>query len=268
MEQRTIGMLPISVGTSLAFEPLMAEVKKNNQIDNLMLNVSTIFRNAYQAYDTSVRGKLTADQLFQDVIQDLGGIYEILSKIGRNPAPNMVAYYCSYAGLPKRFKLAKLWYPESENQKQYAALEKTVLDRLLNELRGHVRLCDHTMPNGIRNSFVLTHHIVDLLVPQGYGEITLLESHTGVLKTKGKWHTKLTGGSKLERIPFNALTLQIFGDNSTHFKANAFKYKSTVIALSEQYKWTPMTTDERVKLCLSSVQDVDLREQLSQMLNA
>lgn len=266
MEQRTIGMLPISVGTSLAFEALIANPK--NPIDNLMLNISTVFRNAYQAYETSVRPKLTADQLYQDVLQDLGGIYEVLSKIGRNRSPNMVAYYCSYAGLPKRFPLAKLWLPDTPIQLKYAQLEETVLKRLVSELRGHIRLCDHTIPNGIRNSYVITHHIVDLIVPQGYGDITLIESHTGSLKGKDQWYTKLTGGSKLERIPFNPLTLQIFGDNSTHFKANAFKYKAAVVALSEKYKWTPMTTIDRIRLGIASVQDESLREDLSKMLNA
>lgn len=264
--QRTIGMLPISVGTSLAFESLIAT--PIHRIDNLMLNVSTIFRNVYQAYSTSDRTSLKADQLYQDVIQDLGGIHEVLSKIGLNRTPNMVAYFCSYAGLPKRFPLAKLWKPETPNQIKYAQLEETVLKRLLSELRGHVRLCDHTMPNGVRNSYVLTHHMVDLLVPSGYGDITLIESHTAALKEKDQWAAKLTGGSKFERIPFNPLTLQVFGDNSTDFKTNAFKYKTAVHALSEQYKWTPMTTIERVRLGIASVQDESLREELSKMLNA
>lgn len=266
IKQRTVGMLPISVGTSLAFEALIAVPK--HQIDNLMLNVSTIFRNAYQAYATADRVGLHADQLYQDVIQDLGGIYEVLSKIGQNRTPNMVAYYCSYAGLPKRFTLAKLWRPETPDQIKYAALENQVLKRLLSELRGHVRLCDHTMPNGVRNSYVLTHHIVDLLVPSGYGDITLIESHTAALKQKDQWYTKLTGASNFERIPFNPLTLQVFGDKSTDFKTNSFKYKTAIHALSEQYKWTPMTTEERVRLGIATVQDESLREDLSKMLNA
>jgi hypothetical protein len=266
MEQRTIGMLPISVGTSLAFESLIAT--PIHKIDNLMINVDTIFRNAYQAYDTQVRKSLTADQLYQDVIQDLGGIFETLGKIGTNKSPNMVAYYCSYAGLEKRFKLAKIWKPETPIQLHYAKLQDEVLKRLLSQLRGHIRLCDHTMPNGLRNTFVLTHHIVDLVVPKGYGEITLIESHTAALKEKGTWHTKLTGGSKFERIPFNPLTLQVFGDNSTNFKANDFKYKSAILMLAEQYKWTSMTVVERVQLGIASVQDESLRENLSQMLNA
>lgn len=267
MEQRTIGMLPISVGTSLAFEALIANPK--NKIDNLMINVDTIFRNAYQAYETKVRNSLTVEQLYQDVIQDLGGIFEILSKIGQNRTPNMVAYYCSYAGLAKRFPLAKLWRPETPIQLHYAKLQDAVLKRLLSQLRGHVRLQDHTIPNGFSNTYVLTHHMVDLLVGDGYGEITLLESHTAALKQFNQWNSKLTGGTKaLERIPFNALTLQVFGDNSTNFKMNAFKYKVAVHELAEKYKWTPSTKLERVKLGLSSVADLELRENLSQMLNA
>jgi len=260
-------MLPISVGTSLAFEALIANPK--HQIDNLMINVDTVFRNAYQAYETKVRDRLTVDQLYQDVIQDLGGIYEILGKIGQNRTPNMVAYYCSYAGLAKRFPLAKLWQPDTEIQRRYAALQDKVLKRLLSQLRGHIRLQDHTIPNGIRHTYVLTHHMIDLLVPKGYGELTLLESHTAALKQPNQWNSKLTGGAKaLERIPFNALTLQVFGDNSTNFKMNAFKYKVAVHELAEKYKWTPSTNVERVKLGISSVTDLDLRESLSQMLNA
>ncbi|QXO10234.1 hypothetical protein pEaSNUABM37_00275 [Erwinia phage pEa_SNUABM_37] len=266
MEQRTIGMLPISVGTSLAFESMIATPIK--KIDSLMINVGTIFRNAYQAYETKVRSSLTADQLYQDVLQDLGGIYEVLNRLSKDKTPNMVAYYCSYAGLAKRFTLAKIWKPETKIQLHYASLEDQVLKRLLSQLRGHIRICDHTMPNGIRNTYVLTHHIVDLVVPSGYGDITLIESHTAALKERGEWQTKLTGGSKFERIPFNPLTLQVFGDNSTNFKANDFKYKVAIHELAEKYEWTPMTSDERVKLGIASVQDADLRANLSQMLNA
>jgi hypothetical protein len=266
MEQRTIGMLPISVGTSLAFESLIANPK--HQIDNLMLNVSTIFRNVFQAYDTNVRNTIKADQLYQDMIQDLGGIHEVLGRISKNKTPNMVAYYCSYAGLAKRFKHAKIWTPHKPIQLAYAQVEDEVIKRLLSQLRGHVRLCDHTIPNGLRNTYVMTNHIVDLVVPNGYGEITLIESHTAALKEKDQWYTKLTGGSKFERIPFNPLTLQVFGDNSTNFKSNDFKYKAIIHELAEKYKWTPMTTIERVKLGVASVQDEDLRQLLSQMLNA
>ncbi|ANH51703.1 hypothetical protein REBECCA_241 [Erwinia phage Rebecca] len=265
MADRTMGILPMSVGTSLSFEALMA--KPIEPIETLVLNIGTIFRNVYQAYDTDDRDRLGIDKLHDDVIADMSAIYDILKDIGKAGVPDYKLYHGRYERLASAFPLAKIWEPSSDIQKTYARLERNVLEKVIKTMRGLVQEVDHTLPISVKNTYVMTHHIVDLVVPAGYGEITLVESHTGALKKKPLWHTKLTNGRSLERIPFNRLTLQVFGDNSVNFKANSFKYKAALMKLAEENKWTPMATRDRIKLGIETLKDAQLKADLSKMLS-
>lgn len=269
MVDRTIGLFPMSVGTSLAFEALMSRPvnKTEAPIETLMLNVGTIFRNAYQAYDTDDRDRIGVDRLHDDVIADMSAIYDILKDVGRTVLPDYKLYYGKYATLSSAFPLAKIWEPSSDIAKEYARLERNVIDKVTKTMRGLIQVVDHTLPSTVKNTYVITHHVVDLLVPSGYGQITLLESHTGALKQKDQWTTKLTNGNTLTRIPFNRMTLQIFGDKSVNFKANSFKYKAAVMRLSEEFEWTPHTTRDRIKLSIESLKDQQLKADLTKMLS-
>ncbi|MEQ5216105.1 hypothetical protein ABN214_15420 [Proteus terrae] len=264
MADRVIGMLPISVGTSLAIEGLID--KGGLPIHNLALNIGTLFRNAYQAYETDDRPKLTSDILYKDVLQDLTGIFQNLKNISKVKEPKMVPYHCTYAGLARSFPKAKLWSPTTEKQKAYAELERLTTNKILTEMRGYIERVDFTIPKSTTNTYVITHHVVDLLTPSGTGDVTLLESHTGALKDKELWYTKLTNGNELKRIPFNKMTLSVFGDKSVNFKANGFKLRSAVMSTAEEYKWTPMTTHERIRLTLGYLKDKELASELLSML--
>jgi hypothetical protein len=269
MADRTIGLFPMSVGTSLAFEALMSRPvdKKEKPIEILILNVGTIFRNAYQAYDTDDRDRLGVDKLHDDVIADMSAIYDILKDVGRTVVPDYKLYYGKYERLSSAFPMAKIWEPTSDIAKNYARLERNVIDKVTKTMRGLVQVVDHTLPSCVKNTYVITHHVVDLLVPSGYGDITLLESHTGALKKKDQWNTKLTNGNTLDRIPFNRLSLQVFGDKSVNFKANSFKYKTAMLKMAQDFEWTPHTTRDRIKLSIDSLQDQQLKADLTKMLS-
>ncbi|QZA71028.1 hypothetical protein AH06_259 [Erwinia phage AH06] len=269
MADRTIGLFPMSVGTSLAFEALLARPVKPNDapIETLVLNVGTVFRNAYQAYDTEDRDRLGIDKLHDDVIADMSAVYDILKDLNKTGAPDYKLYHGKYERMVSSFPLGKIWEPTSEIQKRYALLERNVIEKVIRTMRGLVQVVDHTLPTSVKNTYVMTHHIVDLVVPSGYGDITLVESHTGALKQKSLWYTKLTNGKTLTRIPFNRMTLQVFGDNSVNFKANSFKYKAALMKLAEENKWTPMTSHDRIKLGIESLKDAQLKADLSKMLS-
>lgn len=268
MVDRTTGLYPMSVGTSLAFEALMARPvnKQEKPIEAIVLNVGTIFRNAYQAYETDDRDRLGVDKLHDDVIADMSAIYDILNDIGRTVVPDYKLYYGKYSQLNSAFPMAKIWEPTTDIAKTYHQLERNVIDKVTKTMRGLVQVVDHTLPMSVKNTYVITHHVVDLLVPSGYGTITLLESHTGSLKQKDQWYTKLTGGNTLTRIPFNRMSLQIFGDKSVNFRANSFKYKAAVMKLSEEFQWTPHTTGDRIRLSIESLKDKQLQADLLKML--
>lgn len=271
MQHRTIGMLPMSVGTSLAIEPYLAPGAqigvrpKQPKLEVLMVNISTVIRNVIQAYDTPSRAKLTVTQLHTDVIEDLEILYNTLPQIGI-VKPEMMLYDRQYGLLARQYPNAILRSAVNPNQKHLAVLEKGVITMLHSTLKQFLLTTDK-LPSSPKSIYVLTHHPVDLVDhPSGYKHLNLLESHTGKIKGMDQWHTKLTNGNELDRIPFNRLTLQVFGDRTTDFKAHKFAYRQAVLALAEQFKWTPMTTLTRVKLGVSSLKDPELKTALTQML--
>lgn len=264
MAERTIGMLPISVGSSLPFENLMTGTKRR-RIQMLMLNLSTIIRNAYQAYETKDRGTVDAPKLYQDVMQDLSGIYDVRNQIGTD-RPEFVVYNCDYTKLASKYKHAKLWSPSTDAQRAYAVLVKETTKSVIAALKDHVVITDCELPKPINNTYVITHHIVDL-VNANRSDVILLESHTGACKDSSLWHTKLTNGKNLDRIPFNQVSLQVFGDNSTDFKTNSLRVRSALLSIAEKHQWTAMTTLERVRLGIGMLEDRELRAVLQQMLS-
>jgi len=264
MSGRTLGLLPISVGTSLAFETLMAS--PGEPIEALYFNLRTLFRNAYQAYETDDRERVKPQQLYEDVIRDLQEVDRVKGQLGKNPNPEMLIYYPSYKGLERRFRHARVWKPTTELQLKYAQLEANVCGDIAKALKDHVKETDVALPMTTKKTYLLTHHPVDLIVKSGFGEIKLLESHTGAVKSRKLWHTKLTNGKNLEAMPFNSLTLQVFGDNSTNFKAMSLKLKQTLLKLSADNNWSSLTTNDRVRYCLPQVADHPLRNMFIDML--
>lgn len=262
MVDRVIGVLPISVGTSLALEPLIGN--KGEPIQTLMLNLSTLFRNAYQAYETDDRKKLTAEILYKNVLEDVTGIYKNIKMISTIKEPKMVPYYCTYAGLETKFPNAKLWRPKTALQLAYAELERTTTNRLVNELRSYIVRKDYGIPETGEGSYAVTHHVVDLI--NAPSSVKLLESHTGVIKGKGMWYTKLNGSEDLARIPFNSLSISVFGDKSVNFRAHEFRYRAALLKIANDNKWTSLTSKERVKLGIGYYEDKEVAEGLLQLL--
>lgn len=261
---RELGTLPVSIGTSLPLEALMA--LPNETFGRLLLNLKTLFRNLYQAYPTETRAYVTNDQLVDMLIEDIQGIFENLKNLTRAAVPEMVVYCPSYRSLAKDFPNAIIKHPETNLQKAYAAIEDYVVKAVIRRMGSVIIQTDVELPFSTKRTFILTHYPVDLLNKKGFGELVLLESHTGKLKQANEWYTKLQNGSKLTRIPFNALTLQILGDGPVHFKVMPYKFKKELFACAEQYKWTPTTTTERVLATIQLVKDPLTRQIFSGML--
>ena len=99
----------------------------------------------------------------------------------------------------------------------------------------------------------MTHHVVDLVTTSSMARLFLLESYTGVVKDFTQWYTKLTGGDKLHYIPFNALTLQVFGDNSVNFKSSSHGIKELVKKIALEAKWTSATSISRVRNTIGNI---------------
>lgn len=267
---RSVGTLGMSVGTSLAFEGEGASGIRT--ADTVLLNLRTLARNAYQAYENVDTMRDDADQIATDVSSDLRLIAEWLEqKRGTRPI-QMVVYCPDYSGLRKDFPKADLVdhsrdsKTATDKQKALYKLMNTVVDQLIKQYGKMVVQTRARLPEFAGKGIVLTHHVVDLTTASGVGRLWLLESHTGSLKPFTLWYTKLTGGNELHYIPFNRLTIQIFGDKSTNFKASSHGIRELVKKLAVQNKWTSATTMGRIRGTINSLPESVDRAGLQLML--
>lgn len=250
---RAIGALGMSVGTSRAFEADTAGSIRS--ADSVMLNLSTLIRNAHAAYDTDDKEKTDPEQLALDVSSDLRLIGAWLDKARNNKPILMVVYSADYSSLKSLFPHANIWEPTTEKQLAYAKLVKTVIGSLEKQYGKLIVKTKASVPEFAGKGIVLTHHVVDLASLKGAARLYLLESYTGLMKPFTLWYTKLTGGEELHYLPFNRLTIQVFGDKSTNFKASSHGIKELVKKLAVTHKWTSATTMSRIRGTIGNLPD-------------
>lgn len=263
--QREIGQLPLSIGTSMAIE-LFTDRKdperegrylaKPAPPEQLWVNLRTLFRNLYNAMDPDLRRKVLADHFIPTLLNELEVITSVVSEqtLGRT---QVVFYYCSYTDLATRFPKAIHKPLNTDLQKIYFLTEQGActdivkshgeqygIKQFISKLQGESRTC-----------WIMTHVPVDLVSTNHFSKVTLLESHTGKLKEKLDWNTKLTGGDKVSHMPFNAFTLQLFGDGGLYFSPMPIKIKREVLEIAEKYHWTPATSLDKIRYGIGAIND-------------
>lgn len=266
IDSREKGSLPISLGTSLAIESLCGlgefETKKPPiyDFDSLWINVRTLFRNCYGAIEKDVRESIRAEDILHGLSSDILSIFSTMAKES-NGRMRVVLYVDSFISFKKVFPNAIKKEPNTDKQKIEHALEEATIKLLLESNYGfEIKQFDCSFTEGDKRTVLLTHYPSDLLSRKQFTELVLLESHTGSIKTRLEWNTKLTNGKQLTRIPFNRLTLQVYGDGNTLFQAMLPSVKKVITELAEKYKWTPATTREKIIFSLEKIKDIQQRE--------
>lgn len=263
---RSLGALGMSIGTSLAIEQSDA-ASQIRMSDVILFNIWTLIRNARDAYESKEeKEKVTADQLVDDVISDLKNLSRWLEEVRLTKPIKLVVYYPTYFSIALRFPLAELKKPKTAIQIAYDKLSNKVASALYKRYEKLISKTDMGMPSFNGKGIVLTHHVVDLAMFDAPARLTLLESYTGRLKPYTQWYTKLTGGDKLFNMPFNKLTIQVFGDESTNFRSSSHKIKELVKKLATDWGWTPATTVLRIRVHIRSMENGIDRHALLKML--
>lgn len=269
LAKRAVGELPLSVGTSLAMEAL----KEGTGYGGLWINLRTLYRNIYEAFGPDERQQLS--QLLahnsRDVVrgfadtleEELGQILEF----GGGRLEKVTLYHREYADLLKRFPHAILRTPNTPLQKQYNNLMNDTIDEvLLRPIRQHLDFDRGSQLQGEpTKALIITHYPVDLLSSTSFTKLRLLESYTGAIKSRSQWNTKLTDGKLFPRIPFNYLTVQIFGDGPVSFMRYPKPVRDALVQLADQYKWTSVTTTEKMKQNIAWMKDQYAAEALRRL---
>lgn len=252
---REKGALPISIGTSLAIEsalgiypevegkdpPYRGENPPVTQVETIWINVRTLFRNLIGSIHKEERDSLEPVHLAEALANEMTVIESALTQ-GSLGRCSTVFYLCTFMGINRRFPYASHRNPNTDGQKATWMLEEASLKDLMeNNPSVDFRVFDIDFDETNQTALIITHYAVDLLNRFKFRTLSLLESHTGAVKNPLQWHTKLHGGQELVNIPFDRMTLQVFGD-SVSFKPAPIKVRRHLVELANKYGWTAATT--------------------------
>jgi hypothetical protein len=266
---RTIGGFALSIATSLSFESIFAPRLPPydstriipEQIDiskyaTIWINVTTLFRNLMGSINKDALLLVTEEELAQTLNQEMELINSLFLNEGNNLC-KVIYYTMSYKHLYRRNGV-KFRTEKTSNQKQYKASMLKTIDLLMRDgTYSIVQLDSEIKPDKRDKSLIFTHIPHDLLSHVHFNGLDLLESHTGLLKTKHKWNTKYfsVGDSDLSHLPFNRLLLFIFGDK-IQIQPIDIRLRRLILECSITRGWTPLTTVDKILLELG----LDIKE--------
>lgn len=268
---RAIGAFPVSIATSIALEYVLGVESEANPepkpktIQNyreFWINIKTLFRNVYGALDKQATKAILPDAMEDAIWQEMETIRSIVDQYS-NGVTKVVYYVSNYSKIGK-FKMASPKGDRTELQLAYAMLMRNTIGKLLKKHsqtgEQDIRLFDHYLkPTVQANTLILTHIAYDLVSYKNFGTLSLIESHTGTIKTREKWYTKYHGGKDLPMLPFMEGLLPVFGDNEFFSPLNK-KSRDEVLELANKYKWDPSTTRDKVLYGVNTLQNLYLKE--------
>lgn len=272
LSERTMSAFMLSIGTSLSFESLFPGTQppydpdraipnkvELNDYDELWINVFTLFRNIVGAVPTIKIPTLTPEDVWYVLGEEVELIQDIV-KMYTGGNVKVVFYSSFYQDLKNQFKHASVRVDNTEKQRQMTDLLTSSVSAFYKvqtkrDTLKHFKLyLEGDQQSRNKKVLLLSNYAFDLLSHNQFSKMDLLESHTGVLKEKAKWHTKYSDGKNLVRMPFNKMLLQVFGDSQTFYPMDK-NLRKEIIDLSESAKWNPLTTDERVRFTVSQIKN-------------
>ncbi|AEH03487.1 hypothetical protein AVT69_gp061 [Pseudomonas phage PhiPA3] len=252
--EREVGQIPVSIGTSLAFEGILgihpAEPKQPidvKSVKEIWVNLRTLARNLWSAVSTSdvhsVNPRDAVEILLNEVQTIPVALLQANSKI-------KVRYYIASTDEVK-WLFPKAAFKEAKTPKQmaYEVYERYAAIELLQRMKEEnieVMEIARKPPRADGTVALLTHFPHELLWKEHFNRLLLLESHTGKIKPYQMWYTKLHGiKADDQQLPFTKFTLQVFGDGVL-LEPQSKAIKGQLKQLAKTRKWTPVTTQDKL----------------------
>ena len=292
MLSRTLGHFPISIATSLALEvgygtgtapeEKPTTVNELANYDGIWINLRTMARNIFNAVATTQKDDVTYKDIAAALDQEMTSLNEIAQSNGGGK--QFIYYHCSHNSIGKKLRHAQFRDPATFKQKHQAEVTSEGIVKFLKMIRHREKdlqkNSEHkdykspvlefdldVKPDSKENIVLLSHHMLDFLHYAKFKQLTLLESHTGALKGRDRWYTKFCNGRELNFVPFNAATLQIFGDTEM-FKPFKSEARDDILKIAADRNWNPATTDERFLLGMTLSKNKFLTAIIKDMLHA
>lgn len=273
IDAREKGAVPVSIGTSLALEaadghyPERPEVNPPPilSVELLLVNLRTVFRNFVGALHKDLLAELKPQHFVKPFLEELRIIESFVKE--RSNGQCAVLYYLSHyehltpsvfpGALFKEAVTLKQKVDHTREDDFFKLLVKTDIDVA-------ARIFDGPIEGKYGKTFIITHLPVDLLQRRLFSKLELLETHSGNIKPRGLWGTKLNGRD-MENIPLNAFTLKVFGDG-VQFVGQRTKLKQAVLDVALLDHWTGLSTDALIRHSITKVSDLELQNTLKTLL--
>lgn len=223
IENRETSGFPLSIGTGLALEtlftPIAPVVDDTRVVKNLpdlsiytiyIFNVSTILRNILSSFKfpeiVGVKNSVFLDVLKEEV-DFLNGFFT------DNNVP--IGFYVNNYTYFKNTYPDKLRKSTTDKQLRLDDITNYCLTEISKE--PHVKTFNKDVSFGKEHTaLIMTHVPADLLSYGKYAKLDLLESHTGLIKTRKDWNTKYypIPNKDMSFLPFMEYLLVTFGDKT------------------------------------------------------
>lgn len=278
VKNRTKGQMPISIATSLAFEGAFGIMEDGPRFPKppilsygtVWLNVRTLIRNINGSLDTATSKVISHKNLFETLVIEMMAIEHMLEE-KTNGQVKPIFYYCEYNDINAVYRKAIVHSLRTDLQRFHRDNENNTIGMLENEPLNHKfdlrKFNTRISPQkgDSTTSLMVTHYPIDLLNRFNFKKLDLLESHTGKIKMPTEWSSKLKGGKSLQRIPFDRMTVQMFGDSSGMVYPQAPAHRNAVMKIAETKQWSSATTEEKIRKNILDNHDAELTSLVNEM---
>lgn len=257
---RTTTSFGVSIGTGLLLESLFTPTTERYDPDRVIpphvdpfkyhhycINVYTLMRNLLNSLKVTVTlGEVDTKVLAELVVEEILTEIRILQSLASSvelPEDWLVVYIPTYVKLVQQFNVNKdTKLKQIQNMLATFQLYSPYLDRIT--LSNVIKLNGNKLPSIYYNSLITTHFTLDLL---NSNYLTLIESHTGILKDSHTWYTKYhpVGKEDLSRLPMSDIVLYILGDH-TLVRGLGITVKKELLRVAEDKNWTYRTTRDKI----------------------
>lgn len=260
LASRVVSAFPLSVATSLALEsifeapgpsidPERVIPQKVNIFDynEFWLNLSTLTRNILGSLPREDSSRVFPGELADVLDGEVEMIQFITSQQSYNKT-TPIFYVSNYQDMQTSYPHSVLRMDRTDNQKQYRSLHNKTIELFLKKNEGSdaIKIFKRNLtPSNRPTALIMTHMAYDLVSYKAFSKLDLIESHTGILKSKALWYTKYQDGKNLPVMPFEVGLMQVFGDKET-FAIKDIKLKKAMIELAQQNQWTAVTSREKI----------------------
>ncbi len=258
LDSRTKSGFPLSIGTGLALETIVFPTlpvydperavpyfDEKDTYNCFYVNVSTLARNVLSSIPSKDTSLVTAENLLRVLKEEIDSIKSIMEESKKA----VVFYSNDYTEVFKKYgNSVVVRKPTTEKQIFLNDITEKAIKALVkaNDLpvfTGSIRQVN----SAHKGALIMTHQTWDLLSYKAFPKLTLLESHTGKLKTRKDWYTKYFAVPNFDMsiFPLQTKLLLILGDHIL-ISPKPLDMRKTLCEIAIKGGWNSLTTEDKV----------------------